>query len=158
MKLLKMKTIEKGKVRKHVKTLPKRLFSPMIFRNICLINEGNSTITYTMMFVIFKISVKWRLFDGIPFNETPMGWLVIAKFRSKTQYYLCIVSSTLCMKKDTLLQQWFKLSGLIEYSFCVLKDLNVSVVTTFFAYFAPSTSACTSVQIGVLLKEEKLHT
>ena len=30
----------------------------------------------------------------------------------------------------TLLERQFKLSGLIQYSLCVLKDLNVSVVTT----------------------------
>ena len=63
--------------------LPKRLSSPKIVHTICLINEGNFPITYTVMFVIFKMSVKWCLFDGIPFNETPMGWLVIVKSRFK---------------------------------------------------------------------------
>ena len=118
--------------------LPKRLSSPKIVHTICLINEGNFPITYTMMFVIFKMSVKWRLFDGIPFNETPMGWLAIVKSRSKTFSTTCVFfRACFALKKihniaGTYLEHCWKLSGLIQYSFCVLKDLNVSVVTIMF--------------------------
>ena len=71
--------------------LPKRLSSPKIVHFLCLINEGNLPITYTMMFVIFKMSVKWHLFDGILFNETPMGWLVIVKSRFKFFGTACVL-------------------------------------------------------------------
>ena len=63
--------------------LPKMLSSPKIVYSICLVNEGNFSITHTMMFVIFKVIVKWRLFDDIPFYEIHMGWLVIFESRSK---------------------------------------------------------------------------
>ena len=98
--------------------LPKRLSSPKIVHTICLINEGNFPITYTMMFVIFKMSVKWRLFDGIPFNKIPMGWLVIVKSRSKTFSTPCVLfRAYFAWKKNTtLLERQFQLLGSIQYS------------------------------------------
>ena len=53
--------------------LPKRLSSPNIIYTIYLVNKGNFPITYTIMFVILKVRVKWRLFDDIPLNEITMG-------------------------------------------------------------------------------------
>ena len=63
---------------------PKRLSSPKIVYTLCLVNKSNFPITHTMMFVILKVSMKWRLFDRIPFNEIPMGSLIIVKSRSET--------------------------------------------------------------------------
>ena len=53
--------------------LPKRVSSPKIVYTINLISKGNFPITHTLMFAILKVSMKQRLSDGIPLNETPMG-------------------------------------------------------------------------------------
>ena len=73
--------------------LPRRLSSAKIVYTICLINEGDFPVTDAMS-VIFKVSVKWLLpLKGIPFNETPMGWFVIVKSRSKTFSTTCVLFS-----------------------------------------------------------------
>ena len=111
--------------------LPKRLSSPKIVYTLCFFNEGNFSIPHTMMFVILKVSVKWRLFDGIPFNEIPMGGLIIVKSRSKTFRTTFVLFRTcFAWKKIHNIVGTTVQSGLIQYSLWVLKDLNVSVVTT----------------------------
>ena len=80
-----------------------------------------------MMFVILKVSVKLRLFNGILFNEIPMSSLVIVEFRSKTFSTTCVLFLTCFVWKKI---QQFKLLSLMQYSLWLLKDLNVSVVTT----------------------------
>ena len=74
------------------------------------------------------MSMKWHLFDGIPFNEIP----VIVKSRSETFRTTCVLFRTcFAWKRYTTLLEWqFKLSGLMQYSLWVLKGVNVSVVTT----------------------------
>ena len=110
--------------------LLKRLPSPKIVHTICLINEGNLPNTYTM-FVIFKMSVKWCLFDGIPFNETPMGWLVIVKSRLKIFGTACVLFQA-CMQ--------IQIIGLNTiFSFCTERSKCFSS-NNMFAYFAPGTS------------------
>ena len=64
-----------------------------------------------MIFFILKVNVKWRLFDGIPFNEIPLGWLIIAKSRSETFRTTCVLFRR-CFgwkKITTLLERQFKL-------------------------------------------------
>ena len=71
--------------------LAKRISSPKIFYTICLANEGNFPTTLSIMFVIYKVSMKWCLFDSIPLNEIPMSWLVIVASRSKTFSTTCVL-------------------------------------------------------------------
>ena len=123
--------------------LPKRLSSPKIVHTICLINEGNFPITYTMMFVIFKMSMKWRLFDGIPFNETPMGWLVIVKSRSKTFSTTCVLFRACFSWKKirNIAGTTVQVIGLNTiFSLCTERSKCFSS-NNMFAYFTPSTSA-----------------
>ena len=110
--------------------LPKRLCSPKIVYTICLVNEGNLPIT--VMFVILKVSMKWCLFDSILFNEIPMGWLLAVESRSKTFNTTCVLFWSLFAWKShgTLLERYFKLLGLMQYSFWALKDKNIVLVTT----------------------------
>ena len=61
--------------------LPKRLSSPKILCIICFINEGNFPVTHIMVLIVLKVTVKWLLFDCIPFHETPTHWFVIVKSR-----------------------------------------------------------------------------
>ena len=109
-----------------------RLSSPEIVYTICEVNECNFPIIHTIMFVILKVSMKRRLFDGIWFHEIPMGWLVIVESRSKTFSTTCLLFwAFFAWKKiTTLLERQLKLSGLMQYSLWVVKDLNVLVVTT----------------------------
>ena len=111
--------------------LPKRLSSRKIVYTICLFNKDNFPITHTVMFVILKVSMKWLLFDSVPFNKAPKSWLVIVESRSKVFSATCLLfwAFFVWKKCTTLLQQQFKLSGLMQYCLWVLKDLNVSVVT-----------------------------
>ena len=43
------------------------------------------------MFVILKVTVKWRMFDGIPFYEIRLGWLLIVESRSITFSVTCVL-------------------------------------------------------------------
>ena len=40
---------------------------------------------------MLKVSVKWGLSDGIPFNEILMGWIVIVESKSKTFSTTCVL-------------------------------------------------------------------
>ena len=71
--------------------LPKRFSSCKFIYTICLVNVGNFLITHTMIFVILKKRMKWCLFDGIPFIENSMGWLVIVESRWKTFSTTCVL-------------------------------------------------------------------
>ena len=122
---------------------PKRVYSPKIVHTIYLINEGSFPITYTMTFVIFKMSVKWHLFDGIPFNDTPMGWLVIVKSRSKTFSTTCVLfRACFSWKKiHNIAGTTVQVIGLNTiFSLCTERSKCFSS-NNMFAYFAPSTSA-----------------
>ena len=113
--------------------LPKRPSYSKIVYIICLINEGNFSFTHTMIFVILKVSAIWRLFDGILFNEIPMGWLVIFKSRSKTFSITCVL---FCFEHVLHEKKIHKNAGttvqVIELNailpLLVLKDLNVLAV------------------------------
>ena len=112
--------------------LPKRLSSPKILCIICFINEGNFPVTHIMVLIVLKVTVKWLLFDCIPFHETPTHWFVIVKSRLNLS-----LLPVYCLKHvwhgngyTTLLEQQFKLLGLMKNCHRVLEDLNVSVVTT----------------------------
>ena len=121
--------------------LPKRLSSPKIVHTICLINEGNFPITYTM-FVIFKMCVKWRLFDGIPFNEIPMGCLLIVKSRSETFRTICVLLRT-CFawkKIHNIVGTTVQIIGLNAILPLGTKRSKCFSSNILFAYFEPSTS------------------
>ena len=84
-------------------------------------------------FILCLSSSKWAWYDACStvFNETPMGWLAILKYRAKTFSTPCVLfRACFAWKKIHNIAGTIKLSGLIQYSLCVLKDLNVSVVTT----------------------------
>ena len=95
-------------------------------------------ITHTMMFAILKMSVKWRLFDGIPFNETPMSWFVIVKSRSKNVnsiyvfFWVCFKWKKIHIITGTTIQ----VIWLNAIFFWTLKDLNVSTCLHIF-YLLP---------------------
>ena len=110
--------------------LPKRLSSPQIFYIICLVNEGNFPITHTMLLVFLKVSAIWWLFDGIPFYEILLGWLVIYEnyienYIENFQYYPSIALSMLAWKKiHTIPGTAVQVIG-INAIFSLFKDLNI---------------------------------
>ena len=127
----------------------KRLSSLKIAYTLCLVNESNFPITHTMMFVILIVSVKWCLYDGIPFNKIPMGWLVM----SKTFSTICVLFWT-CFawkKMQNIVVTTVQVIGLNAVP-KVLKDLNLSVAVSI---FAPSTSTW-SAGAFLLLKRSYL--
>ena len=100
----------------------------------------SSTLSVWSMKVISQSFIPWCLSSSkwawnhvcsTVFNETPMGWLVIVKSRAKTFSTPCVLfRACFAWKKIHNIAAAIKLSGLIQYSLGVLKDLNVSVVTT----------------------------
>ena len=122
--------------------IAKRLSSPKIVCTLCLVNESNFPITYIMMLVILKVSVKWYFFNGIPFNETPMGWLLIVKSRLETFITNCVLFWTSFA--------WKKMHNIVGTTAQVIRLNAISSLGTerskcfssynMFAYFAPSTS------------------
>ena len=138
--------------------LPKRLSSPKIVYILSLVNESNFSITHTM-FVILKVTIKRGLFDAIPFNEISMSWLVIVKSRSETFSTTCVLFWTCFAWKEIvalLLEQRFKLSGLMQCYLWVLKNLNVSVAITYLHNFTPSTPT-QSARAFLLFERFYLH-
>ena len=96
----------------------------------------------TMMFFILKVSVKSRLFDGIPINEIPIGWLLVVESWLKTFSTTCVMFWTWFA--------WKKIHSIVGMTVQVLV-LNIifSLGTerskcfsshNMFACFAPSTS------------------
>ena len=115
-------------------------------------------ITHTTIFVIFKMSMKWCLLDGIPFNETPMGWLVIVKSRSN------IFSITSVLFRAC--SAWKKMHNIAGTTVQIIRLNTIFSLCTerckrfssnkMFAYFAPSTSSG-SAAASLLFKECYLH-
>ena len=94
------------------------------------------------MFVILKVIVKWLLLDGIPFNEIPMGWLVIVKPRSETFSITCKLFGTCfaCKKIHNIVGTTVQVIGLNAiFSFGTERSKCFSS-HNMFAYFAPSTA------------------
>ena len=106
-----------------------------------------------MMFAILNVSVKWSLFDGISFNEVPMGCLVIVKSRLKTFSTTCVLLWT-CFA-------WKKIHNTVGTTVQVIRVNATSSLGTerskcfgshnIFAYFAPSSSTW-SARAFLLLK------
>ena len=134
--------------------LPKRLSSPKIVYILSLVNGSNFPITHTM-FAILKGSTKRDLFDGIPFNEIPMSWLVIVKSRSETVSTTCVLFWT-CFAWKKIVALLEQLSGLMQYYLWVLKNLNVSVAITCLHNFTPSTPR-QSARAFLLFERSYLH-
>ena len=115
-------------------------------------------ITHTTIFVIFKISMKWCLLDSIPFNETPMGWLVIVKSRSKF-FSITSVLFRACSawkKMHNITGTTVQIIGLNTiFSLCTERCKCFSS-NKMFAYFAPSTSSG-SATASLLFKGRYLH-
>ena len=111
-----------------------------------------------MIFVIFKMSVKWALFDSIPFNGTPMGWLVIVKWRSKTFSTTCVlIQACFVWKKiHNIAGMTVQIIGLNTiFALCTERSKCFSS-NNMFAYFAPSTSAWSATAF-LLFKRCYLH-
>ena len=89
----------------------------------------------TMMFAILRVSVKWRLFGGNPVNASHMTWLIIVKSRSRTFSTACVLF-WVCFAWKKMIHNiagtTVQVIRLNEYSLCVMKDLNFSVITTCF--------------------------
>ena len=113
-----------------------------IVYTIYLVNEGNFPITHTMMLVILKVSVKWCLFDCIPFNEMLVGWLVIVESRSKSFSTTRVLFWT-CFT-------WKKIHNIFGTAVQIIGPNAIFTLGTerskffsghnMFTYFAPSTS------------------
>ena len=81
-----------------------------------------------------KISKNTFCTEHLRTDEVTMGWLLIVESRLNTFSATCLLFWT-CFAwqkhaEQTFQEQWFKLSGLMQYSPWVLKDLIVSVVIT----------------------------
>ena len=57
--------------------------SPQILYTFFFVNEGNFSITHTLMSIILKVCIKWHLFEEFPFNKPPVSWVIIAKYKLK---------------------------------------------------------------------------
>ena len=123
--------------------LPKRLSSSKIVYILCLVNKSNFQITHTMMFAIFKVSEKWRLFDGIPFNEIPMSWLITVKSRSETFCTTCVLFRTCFAWKKVHNIVGTTVQIIVLYAIFSLGTKRSKFFSShkMFAYFAPSTSS-----------------
>ena len=120
----------------------KDFFSPKIVCINYLINEGNFSITHTMMFLILNVSVNWRLFDDILFYEIPMGWLVIVEPWLKAFSTTCVLfwSCFACKKVHNIsgtTGQVIVLNTILSLGTGKSKCFSSHNII---AYFAPSTS------------------
>ena len=111
--------------------VPKRLSFPKIVCTICLINESSFLVSHIMINIPVILKGSENLLSVIDFNETTLRRIVVDKSIFRNFSTTCVLFEDALFQKIfiTFLEQQFKLSGLMQYSLCVLIDLNNSVVT-----------------------------